>query len=80
METRELKIQKQARFSKKRSWWSYRGEAAMCCPRVGLALCLLLHLSLWVVMRGGSVYGLVDACGGWREKQCESYLGDNVIY
>ena len=31
-------------------------------------------------VRGGSVYGLFDACGGWREKQCESYLGDNVIY
>ena len=40
----------------------------MCCPRVGLVLCLLLHLSLWVVMRGGSVYGLVDACGDWEGK------------
>jgi len=80
METRELKIQKQARFSKKRSWWSYRGEAAMCCPRVGLALCVLLRSSLWVVVRGGSVCGLVDSCGCWREKQYESSLGDNVIY
>ena len=45
----------------------------MCCPRAGLALCVLLHSSLWVAVRGGSVYGLVDACGGGREKQCESY-------
>ena len=48
--------------------------------RVGLALCVLLHSSLWVVVHGASVCGLVDACGGLREKQCESSLGDNVIY
>ena len=52
----------------------------MCCLRLGLALCVLLCSSLSVVVRGRSVYGLVDACGGWREKQCESSLGDNVIY
>jgi len=76
---RELKSKKLARFSRKRSW-SCCGEADMCCPHVGLALCMLLHSSLWVVVHGGSVYGLVDACGGGREKQCESSLGDDVIY
>ena len=56
MEMRELKIKKkQARFSKKRSWWSCRGEAAMCCPCTGLALCVLLHSSLWVVLIDNSL-------------------------
>jgi len=35
----------------------------MYCPCVGLAYCVLLHSSLWVV-----VCDLIDACGGWREK------------
>jgi hypothetical protein len=62
MAMRESKIQNQARFSTKSSWWSCRGEAVICCTRVGLALCVLLHSSLWVFVSGGSVYDLVDAC------------------
>jgi len=40
----------------------------MYCPHVGLAYCMLLHSSLWVIVYGRSVCDLVNACGGWREK------------
>ena len=50
----------------------------MCCPRVGLAYCMLLHSSLWVVVCGSSVCDLVDACGDWREKKSvRNSLGNN---
>jgi len=51
----------------------------MYCPRVGLAYCVLLQSSLWVVVCGRPGCDLVDVCGGWREKKCESSLGDNNV-
>jgi len=43
----------------------------MYCPRVGLAYCVLLHSSLWVIVCGRSACDLVDACGSWRERRGE---------
>jgi len=64
----KAKKQKQKQ-KRRRAWWPCRGEAAMYSPRVGLAYCVLLHSSLWVVVCGRSVCDLVDACGDWREKE-----------
>jgi len=71
----ELRKTKQKR---RRAWWSCHGEAAVYCPHVGLAYCMLLHSSSWVVVCGRSVCDLVDACRDWREKEmCDNSLGEN---
>ena len=59
---------KENKAKSRRAWRSCHGEAAMYCPRMGLAYCVLLHSSLWVIVCGGPVFDLVNACGDRREK------------
>ena len=59
--TKEIK-NKENKTKRRKAWRSCRGEAAMYSPRMGLAYCVLLHSSLWVVVCGRSVCDLVNAC------------------
>jgi hypothetical protein len=49
----------------------------MYCHNVGLAYCVFIHSSLWVVVCRRSVCDLVDACGDWRKKEMLEFFGDN---
>jgi len=50
----------------------------MYCPRMGLAYCVLLHSSLWVVVCGRSVCVTRLVPVGTKErKMCGNSLGDN---
>jgi hypothetical protein len=50
----------------------------MYCPRVGLAYCMLLHSSSWVVVCGRSVWvAWLMPVGIGERKRCENSLGDD---